>query len=333
MKPSARPPGDPALVAALRARAAGRPAIGFAEFMEVALYEPGAGYYRRPGPRIGYGPGTDFLTATVSAPLLGRLVAAACAALLGPGAAARHEFVEVGAEPGAGILGPGPHPFRGSRQVRVGEPLRIAGPCVVFSNELLDAQPFRRFRFRAGAWRELGVSLSGDAPAEAELAPSPAPPAPLPASAPEGYVIDAPFASAELVGRIAREPWSGLFLALDYGRSWREIALESPGGTARAYRGHAQVRDLLDAPGRQDITCDVCWDWLAAALSAGGFAEPRVDSLEAFLAGHCAELIAAVASEEAPRLSRDKLSLLQLLHPAHLGQRYQALWALRPAPA
>jgi SAM-dependent MidA family methyltransferase len=329
MKPSGEPNAGAAVLAALRARAGGEPAVSFADFMEVALYEPGAGYYRGAAPRIGYGPGTDFLTATASAPLFGRLVGAACAAILGPQAAALSEFVEVGAEPGAGILGAGPHPFRSARQVRVGEPLRIEGPCVVFSNELFDAQPFRRFRFRGGAWRELGVSVGGPGLAEVELPPGPAAPAPFPSTAPEGYVIDAPLASAELARRIALQPWSGLFLAFDYGKSWQEISLETPAGTARAYRGHAQVRDLLGSPGEQDITCHVCWDWLIGALRELGFAEPRVDSMEAFFTRNCGEAIAAVAAREAGRMSPEKLSLLQLLHPANLGQSFQALWALR----
>src|ERR1035438_3350799 len=72
MKPSTAPPADPAILEALRLRARGQAALGFADFMDVALYDPGAGYYRRGGPRIGYGPGTDFLTASASAPLFGR---------------------------------------------------------------------------------------------------------------------------------------------------------------------------------------------------------------------------------------------------------------------
>jgi hypothetical protein len=28
-------------------------------------------------------------------------------------------------------------------------------------------------------------------------------------------------------------------------------------------------------------------------------------------------------------MSREKLSVLQLLHPANMGQRFQALWAVR----
>jgi SAM-dependent MidA family methyltransferase len=334
MKPSTAPPADPAILDALRLRARGEPALSFADFIDVALYDPVAGYYRRSGPRIGYGPGTDFLTATASAPLFGRLVVAACVRLLG-GTAAGCDFVEIGAEPGAGILRDIAHPFKSARQAGIGGPLRIEGPSVVFSNELFDAQPFRRFRFRAGMWRELGVSIGDGALSEVELAPREPPPAPLPDPAQEGYVIDAPLAAAALARKIAEQPWWGLFLAFDYGKSWQEIAFGTPAGTARAYRGHVQGNDLLDSPGRQDLTCHVCWDWLADALRPLGFEDPLVESQEAFFTRHSGELIAAVAAAEAGRMSREKLSLLQLLHPANMGQRFQALWAVRrtaPAP-
>ena len=320
----------PAMLEALRRRAQGREALGFAEFMDVALYDPALGYYRGPGERIGYGAGTDFLTATASAPLFGRLVVAACTQLLGKEAPSGFEFVELGAERGKGILGGVPHPFRSERRVGIGQALALAGPSVVFSNELFDAQPFRRFRFRAGGWRELGVSLGAGALAEVELAPeAPLPPG-MPPSAPEGYAIDAPLAAAALAAEIALQPWSGLFLAFDYGKSWEEIAHATPAGTARAYRRHAQGGDLLASPGEQDLTCHVCWDWICEALRTGGFAEPRVESQEAFFTRHAGGFIEAFAASEALRVSRDKLSLLQLLHPANLGQRFQVLWALRP---
>jgi SAM-dependent MidA family methyltransferase len=329
MQPSTERPIDPAILGALRARARGAPAISFADFMDVALYDPLAGYYRSGGPRIGYGPGTDFLTATASAPLFGRLVVEACCRLLGPSAPAAYEFVEIGAERGAGVLRGTPHPFRSARTVGVGEPLRIEGDCVVFSNELFDAQPFRRFRFRAGAWRELGVSLGDRGLAEVELPAGAPADVPFPAGAPEGYVIDAPIEAAALARRIGAQPWTGLFLAFDYGKSWEEIAHGTPGGTARAYRGHAQRNDLLDCPGGQDLTCHVCWDWIGDALRILGFGEPRLESQEAFLVRNAGGAIEEIASSGAAGISREKLSLLQLLHPANLGQRFQALWALR----
>ena len=155
-------------LSAFRARAQDS-ALSFAEFMELALYHPTFGYYRRNRPRVGYGKGTDFFTASTSGPVFGELVAAACVDLLGEKAAGESTFIEIGAETKAGILANVQHPFRAIRTIAVGDPLELSGPCIVFSNELFDAQPFRRFVFRSNRWRELGVALNHDTLADVEL--------------------------------------------------------------------------------------------------------------------------------------------------------------------
>jgi SAM-dependent MidA family methyltransferase len=98
--------------------------MSFATFMELALYHPDVGYYRRTGPRIGYTPGTDFFTASSSGPIFGELIAAACATLLTSAGRdpRRHTFIEIGAEPGgAGVLTGVTHPFQGVQTIRLGE--------------------------------------------------------------------------------------------------------------------------------------------------------------------------------------------------------------------
>ena len=302
--------------------------MSFARFMELALYDPAIGYYRRDRPRVGTAPGTDFFTASSSGPIFGELIAAACGTLLGSEHDPRdYTFVEIGAEQQGGVLAEVTHPFGAVRTVRVGEPPALAGRCVVFSNELFDAQSFRRFVFRAGAWRELGVALRGEALAEIEIASSP--PEVLPPTAPDGYRIDAPLAAAALATEIAAQPWTGLFVTCDYGKSWRELTEAAPTGTARAYFRHTQSNDLLARPGEQDLTCHVCWDWLADALARGGFGATTVESHEAFFIRHAAVFIEAASTTDAAQFSRRKLALLQLLHPAHLGQKFQVLHAFR----
>ena len=73
----------------------------------------------------------------------------------------------------------------------------------------------------------------------------------------------------------------------------------------------------------------MCWDWIRDALAEGGFAQPRLESQEAFFVRHSSALLAQISAGDAGRISRDKLSLLQLLHPGNMGQRFQALWAVR----
>ncbi|MBI5766566.1 MAG: SAM-dependent methyltransferase [Verrucomicrobia bacterium] len=302
--------------------------MDFARFMALALYDPAVGYYRAPRRRIGCEAGTDFFTASTSNPVFGELVCAACVTLLHGAEPAEFTFVEIGAEPEAGVLQGVAHPFAAARTVRVGEPPPLAGRCVVFSNELFDAQPFRRYGFRDGRWRELGVTLRADVLAEVELTRRPTPSL-LPATAPEGYVIDAPLAAAELAGALAARPWTGLFIACDYGKTWPELACDTPAGTARAYFRHAQSNDLLARPGEQDLTCHVCWDWLVGALRQRGFAEPQVQPQEAFFVRHAGRFLASTTAAEAGRFSHRKQSLLQLLHPSHLGQKFQVLHAWR----
>jgi SAM-dependent MidA family methyltransferase len=197
----------------------------------------------------------------------------------------------------------------------------------VFSNELFDAQPFRRFVFRAGHWREIAVQLVDNRLREVELTCTPLPG--FPSTAPESYVIDAPLAAAQLVEKIGRQAWTGVFVACDYGKSWRELVESCPAGTARAYYRHRQSNGLLARPGEQDLTCHVCWDWLSNALVRTGFPQPTVDSHETFFITHSRSVIAEISTTDAARFSQRKLSLMQLLHPSHLGQKFQVLHASR----
>lgn len=304
--------------------------MSFDRFMALALYHPELGYYRRRLPRVGYEPGTDFFTATSSGPLFGELVAAACVKKLRAAGRdpATHTWVEIGAEPDShGVLSGVAHPFRSAQTIRVGEPLGLSGECVVFSNELFDAQPCLRHVVRRGRWWELGVALRDGAFVEVELdsdvirEPT--------VRAPEGYHFDQPLAAAALADEIAAQPWRGLFVAFDYGKTLHELTQATPGGTARAYYRHTQSNDLLARPGEQDLTCHVCWDWIADALKRHGFDAPKLDFQESFLIHHAGERIAAISAAEATQTSPRKRALMQLLHAGHLGQKFQVMHALR----
>jgi SAM-dependent MidA family methyltransferase len=308
--------------------------VGFARFCELALYHPAAGYYTAARVRVGSQREADFKTATTVGPVFGELVAAAAERLLGPGRAAEHDFIEIGAEPGGGILRDRPHPFRSYRTIRYGQAYEFTERCVVFSNELFDAQPFARVVAHGGAWRELGVALRDAELVEVEM---PAPTAEtaaflprLPAAAGrEGYVIDLPLRTEALLARIVAPAWRGLFLAFDYGRTWRELAEEIPGGSARSYYRHKMGTDLLARPGEQDITCHVCWDWLEDGLRRAGFGEPVTESQESFLVRYAGGALEAITASDAGRVTARKRAAMQLIHPGNMGQKFQALHALR----
>lgn len=299
----------------------------FDEFVDMALYDAEIGYYRTARKRVGREPGTDFLTASSIGPLFGQLIVAASVSLLGPMNPGATTFIEIGAEPGASVLDHVDHPFESVRTLRLGTPLAIDGQCVVFSNELFDAQPFRRFRRRRDAWMEIGVKLTDAGLSEVELDGSSKPW--LPETAEEGYCFDAPRRATELAREIAGQQWSGLFLAFDYGKSFEELANSTPEGTARAYSAHRQSNDLLAAPGERDLTCHVCWDWLKTAIEQEGFTHTQAQSLESFFVHHAGEFLAHRVGPNSTLQRKDKLALMQLLHPGNMGQKFQVLHGLR----
>ncbi|MBP7481727.1 MAG: SAM-dependent methyltransferase [Lacunisphaera sp.] len=307
--------------------------VSFARYMELAMYHPTAGYYTRDFKRVGRDEKADFFTATTFSPVFGELVVAAAVKLLAPAKPADFTFVEVAAEPGAGILRDVAHPFAAYQTISYGQPFVFPARSVVFSNELFDAQPFTRVVRRENAWRELGVALHGRHLREVELpdyTPELAAYADrLPKTAAEGYRIDLPIRTVPILQRMVSPAWTGLFLAFDYGKFWVELAEHCPAGTLRTYHRQKMGGDLLGRPGKQDITGHICWDWLKYVLVRAGFGNSHVDSQESFFMNYAADLLAAITTAESGSLSPRKRMLMQLLHPANMGQKFQALHALR----
>jgi SAM-dependent MidA family methyltransferase len=307
--------------------------VPFARYMELAMYHPTAGYYTRDTKRVGRDEKADFYTATTFSPVFGELVVAAAAKLLAPASPAGFTFVEIAAEPGAGILRDVPHPFAAYQPISYGQPFTFPEKSVVFSNELFDAQPFYRVVWREGRWRELGVALNGRHLREVEL-PAFSPELAgyadrLPKTAEENYHIDLPIRTVPILERIIAPKWSGLFLAFDYGKFWEELAQHTPAGTLRTYHRQKMGSDLYARPGKQDITGHVCWDWLVDGLAQAGFGEATVASQESFFMRQATDALAAITKAEANSFSPRKRMLMQLLHPANMGHKFQALFALR----
>lgn len=298
--------------------------------MQTALYHPEHGYYRREARRVGRHREADFYTAESIGPVFARLVLAAASSLLG-GRLSEYTFVELGAEPGqspfAALAG---ERCRGYRAVRQADPLELEGPCVVFGNEVLDAQPFHRLIYAHGQWRECGVAIRDNVLSECllpELTQA-IRDISLPEDMPEGYRLDIALEAESLLRELWQEPWHGLLLQLDYGRSWEELMTARPHGTARAYYRHAVSDALLARPGEQDLTCHVCWDRLEALLAGLG-AVSKVQRQESFFVLHAEQEIARIIGAMPDRFDPQRQSLMELLHPQHMGTRFQVLHALK----
>ncbi len=311
--------------------------LGYRQFLEIALYHPEFGYYRKERKRVGRSAETDFFTATSFKAAFAAILVESSLGLLKQAGIdpAATTWVEIGAEPGAALLDNVDSPFAENRAIGIGEPIDLEGNLVVFSNELFDAQPFHRLVFRQGAWLERAVEISETGLREIERRPEDAEihdvlPE-LPDPAPEGYSIDLPTGSRAVLSELTRGDWRGAFIALDYGKTWKAMTHDTPQGTARAYSRHSQSPRLLEAIGEQDLTCHICWDWLEADLADAGFGSLVLESQESFVLKRAPEFVASVFNSRSVVESDLKGQLRQLVHPTLMGQKFQSLSGLRTA--
>lgn len=347
---------------ALRARADANGVLSFADFCEQALFHPQEGYYVRKRKRVGLMPEADFYTASSVGPIFGKLVAEAAAKFIAPNDPADFTLVEIGAEPEAGVFeklynGQQSHSdqqfhngqadaggsqsdiplpaFANVLTLSLGDAWQWPQKAVLFANELLDAQPFHRLQMLDGRWREWGVRCDEQGhlsevllddfseQVATKLAPT------LPRNQPEGWRLDISLAAEALLARLLSSNWQGAFLLFDYGKYWQDLLTGSPTGTARAYRNHQLSTDLLATPGQQDLTCHVCWDRLERIANEYGFANPRLERQEAFFMHHSTDTISHVIGRAPQDFDPERQALTSLLHPAHLGGKFQVLHARR----
>ncbi|MGF1449594.1 MAG: SAM-dependent methyltransferase [Opitutales bacterium] len=327
------------VVNALRQLAGEAGVLDWEQFTRAALYAPGWGYYRQARRRVGHGRGTDFYTAASLGPLFHRLMAEALRTLVGSAGSARAlNVVELGAEPEQAVADCWGR-FASFRQARLGAPIEPTGTgedWALFGNEVLDAQPFRRFRVDGGFWRELGVAVSADGilsevtlTTTSEAGQAQIPSLPSASTLANGTTLDLALEAERLVGALAARPGLQLLAFLDYGKTLAELLDTSPQGTARAYYQHTLEADLLARPGAQDLTCHVCWDRLETVLREAGWALVQVQRQESFFVTHAQAVLAEVIERAPAAFDAQRQALQAMLSPGHLGAKFQVLWARR----
>lgn len=307
---SADPPaaeGDPELVALVRAaidEAGG--AISFADYMDLALFAPGLGYYSTGTVR--FDADGDFVTAPESSSLFARCVARQVGEVLT--ALGGGDVCEVGA--GSGVLAADllealaaadrlpPRYLVVERSPRLRErqrdllasrdealaarvqwhddlPAGIRG--VVIGNEVLDAMPAHRFRLRAGALRECLVVSDGEGFRwmEADCAGSAlgrhaeSVLGTLGHALPDGYTSELAPARQRFVARLDGCIEQGVALLFDYGYARDEYYHpQRSSGTLRCFYRHRAHEDPLILTGVQDISVHVDFTAIAEAAVAGG---------------------------------------------------------------
>jgi SAM-dependent MidA family methyltransferase len=315
--------------------------IGFARYMELALYEPGLGYYAAGAAKLG-APG-DFATAPELGPLFARTLARQVAELLRPGEA----ILELGAGSGAlaaeliATLRPERYliletsaELRERQRSRLGPraqwlerlPEKFRG--VMLANEVADAMPVHALAWRAQGIQERGVAESGGRLAWAERAAA----GELLAVARR---IEVPVPYESEIGLVARA-WMrllasrlerGALLVVDYGFPQREYYHpQRASGTLMCHYRHRAHGDVFFHPGLQDITAHVDFSALARAAVDGGLEVLGYASQAQFLVncgitGLLEREDAADAARYAPRAAEAH----KLLSPAEMGELFKVL--------
>jgi SAM-dependent MidA family methyltransferase len=294
--------------------------LPFRRFMEIALYAPQAGYYRRnratgPDP---FGKSGDFFTAEQIQPVFGILMAARIRQLYRE-MGQPHDFTIVEAGAGRAEMA---EAFSDWRYL----PLEIDSgqlpECftgVVFSNEFFDALPVDVVVRRAGVFREQRVALDnsgGFVWRDGGLAAEPVADYlrryfPPPEEDRRYEVNLDALAWMERIGRALR---SGFVLTVDYGYTRAESA-RFPAGTLMGYHRHTARENVLERPGERDITSHVNFTALVEHGASVGLRALRLETLTATLleAGEEDRFARALETTDPAEERRRRLQLKTLL--------------------
>jgi SAM-dependent MidA family methyltransferase len=337
----------------------------FERFMETVLYAPGLGYYSA-GARK-FGAGGDFTTAPEISPLFGACIARQCAEVLG--ALGGGSILEIGAGSGrlaADILHrleslgrlPGRYcildisadlrerqrtliahhaPHLLARVHWLDQPPDQPFDGVILANEVLDALPVTRFRWRAKGVEELGVVIRDDAlaweprPASAAVTETCQRLSNAAGAWEDGYVSEFCPSLTAWTRTVTQGLRTGAALWVDYGLPRRHYYLaERRGGTLLCHYEHRAHGDPFLYPGLQDITAWVDFTLLAEAGRSAGFHVAGFTTQSFFLAGLGVDReMQIIAGDDSGRFARLAGQARRLMLPGDMGERFKAMAWLR----
>ena len=339
--------------------------LSFERFMEMALYEPGLGYYSAGANKLGAG--GDFVTAPEVSPLFSRCLATQCGEILrqvsggailefgaGSGVMAAdllNELAAQGALPERYLILEVSADLRERQRARVQEqapahasrvewldrlPEEFRG--VVLANEVLDALPVQRFRIRGDQVNSLGVTWQlgrldwSETHADAELeAAVRRIEANTGERLPDGYTSEINLRLAPWIGGVAAALREGVALFIDYGLPQRQYyRSERREGTLLCHFRHRFHDDPLLNVGVQDIGAWVDFTGVAEAASAAGLSVAGFATQAHFLIGNGLEQLLAPAegNELASRVQLARQAMLLTL-PGEMGERFKVIGLTR----
>ncbi len=274
--------------------------IPFSRYMEMALYEPGMGYYSAGAHKLGAG--GDFTTAPELSPLFGAAMVETLLPIL-EGFKAQGlptQILEFGA--GTGKLAesiltrlhdlgfsldryaiieisPDLAQRQEGRLKTLAEKLSLSTQCnwlsalpnnfkgIIVANEVIDAIPCDAIIYQNGFWYWQGVAVidgklawSIGTPVEQSLLPE----ALLTGNFSEGYVTELHAPANAWMRQVANHLDTGLFLTFDYGFPESEYYhVQRLEGTLMAHHRHHAIQDPFHLPGLCDLTTHVEWSQIA----------------------------------------------------------------------
>ncbi len=272
----------------------------FSRYIEMALYEPGMGYYSAGTHKLGAG--GDFTTAPELSPLFGAAIVETLLPIL-EGLKAQGlatQILEFGA--GTGKLAesiltrlhdldftldhydiieisPDLAQRQEERLKQVVEKLALSTQChwlsslpgnfkgIILANEVIDAIPCDAIIFQNGFWYWQGVSIingklawSTGQPVEQSLLPETL----LTGNFSEGYITELHAPANAWMHQVAKHLDTGLFLTFDYGFPESEYYhAQRLEGTLMAHHRHHAIQDPFHLPGLCDLTTHVEWSQIA----------------------------------------------------------------------
>jgi SAM-dependent MidA family methyltransferase len=337
--------------------------IGFDRFMQLALYEPGLGYYSAGACK--FGAAGDFITAPEVAPVFSRCLALQCAEVLQElGPASR--LLELGAGSGAmaadllaelerqGALPAEYWILDLSADLRERQRATLervvphllprvqwldslpAEPFVgmILANEVLDALTIERFAIRGGEVNALGVSsefgrlqLAEVRAASRLVAAVRGIEADTDSALPDGYESEVCTGLAPWLESIAYSLERGVLLFIDYGLPRREYySAERTRGTLLCHFRHRFHDDALSRVGLQDITAWVDFTAVAEAAQGAGCEVAGYTTQAHFLIGcGLGDFVANVEGLElVQRLNLSRQAMVLTL-PGEMGERFKVI--------
>ncbi len=336
--------------------------IPFSRYMEMCLYDPELGYYSRHAEQ--FGKAGDFYTSSDVHAVFGRLLARQFEemwrALDRP---AKIRITELG--PGRGLFAQDvldwsakkfPEFFQAvsyelverspvlrqkisqnlTRYVESGK-ARLAGfgagdpelehaqqPTIVFANEFFDAIPVEVVS-PAGSLQvdardgRLVESWTTTSPEELEFLDR------YSVQPEEGERLEVSLAAQHSLADVLETIESGFFVAIDYGYTRQEQLAGRHRGTLKAIRQHSVSTSPYEAPGEQDLTADVNFTALAAALESHSWTTQKLITQSQFLLG-IGEANEFGDAFELCRLPQERakvaLQLKHLVTPAGMGESF-----------